>query len=308
MTAAWLESQGIYTKPSPTNNKRLTGTVENMIRVIRRCMERGADTTTLDARGRLVNTLQQWPTAALRAIKDANHRHISTLGFSPVQIKLGMQPEELSDLVEYPATRRQTLIDMLAATAANTAFGWFDTSRTGSTFKQPSDKLTTDPNNSNSSDSESPPSAEVQATTMVRAIQNHTGRTADTNHCFTLSTVNGKQLFGHAHADDMKLFTARTGYLAANQEKLPAPSTLQSKPPKPPKMKDPMQPLSDDNAQDNRFRERAAPEVFSDKTSVILHIGHVLLVGLGDGIEGQKLVEFEDVVAAENTLSLDSVR
>lgn len=43
-----------------------------------------------------------------------------------------------------------------------------------------------------------------------------TGRTVDTNHCFTLSTMHGKQLFGHHHADDLKLFTARTGYLAAN--------------------------------------------------------------------------------------------
>lgn len=50
-------------------------------------MEQGADTTTtLDARGHLVNTIQQGPTAALKAIKDANHRHISTLGISPVQI------------------------------------------------------------------------------------------------------------------------------------------------------------------------------------------------------------------------------
>ncbi|SMR62368.1 unnamed protein product [Zymoseptoria tritici ST99CH_1E4] len=43
-----------------------------------------------------------------------------------------------------------------------------------------------------------------------------TGRTVDTNYCFTLSTMHGKQLFGHHHADNLKLFTARTGYLAAN--------------------------------------------------------------------------------------------
>ncbi|SMY30384.1 unnamed protein product [Zymoseptoria tritici ST99CH_1A5] len=304
MTAAWLAAQEIFTKPSPTNSKRLTGTVENMIKTIRRCLEKGT-ITTVDRRGHMVNTLSSWPEEAAKAMRDANYRHISTLGFSPVQIKLGMSPEELSDRVEHPSARRQALINAINGIDEQ-PMGFFleayhiqaeEGSRTIPMIEhlanrqhiqaavRRADHRTKQLNQARFNKKHlhaAPPTFNIGDTILLK---NHhlrqkskqsllsglfriSGKTPDSNHCFTLSTIGGKPLQGNHHADDLRLFTPRSGHLAFDQEQLPAPRTLHPAQPKDIKSKkkkmkkrrefDALQPPFKDTPHANRQRAQTA--------------------------------------------------
>ncbi|KJX92033.1 hypothetical protein TI39_contig5955g00001 [Zymoseptoria brevis] len=296
MTAAWLAAQEIITKPSPTNSKRLIGTVETMIKTIRRCLEKGT-ITTVDRRGHMVNTLSSWPEEAAKAMKDANHRHISTLGFSPAQIKLGLLPQRLSDRVEHPSVRRQALINAIDGIDESPFYletNLAEGSRTIPIIKHLANRQhiqvavrraehrTKQLNQARFNKRHAaPPTFSISDTILLMShhlrqkskqppwsgLFRITGHTPDSNHCFMLSSISGKSLQGNHHADDLRLFTPRTGYLAFGQEPLPAPRTLPPAPPKDnrPKSKkmkkrrefDALQPPFRDTPHDHRQRDRA---------------------------------------------------
>ncbi|KJX98515.1 hypothetical protein TI39_contig408g00001 [Zymoseptoria brevis] len=264
MLSSWLTSCGIYNKPSPTGSRRLTGTVENMLRVIRRCLERSSKSAIVDSRGHPLNTLANWSEEVSKAMKDANHRHIAHLGFSPVQIRLGLQPEELADKVECPTVRRQQLLEPLhAATEADRIGNAYNSlapdpheayqtlhminhllnRHTVQHAIRRADHRTKELRHRNHNAHLHSQPLKVGDLVLLKnqhlrqkskeppwiGVFKITAHTPDSQHSFVLSAVkNDKQLQGHHHADHLQLFTPRTGYLAALDKHLlmPPPVTL----------------------------------------------------------------------------------
>lgn len=65
-----------------------------------------------------INTLIRWTREARIAIKVANQRHIGTLRFSPIEIRMGMEPAEYSSLATLQSIRKEELRKALSSTAA----------------------------------------------------------------------------------------------------------------------------------------------------------------------------------------------
>ncbi|PPJ53278.1 hypothetical protein CBER1_11964 [Cercospora berteroae] len=102
-----MRSKGILSRLAPAGAHRLTGAVENMNRILRRCTEKQLP-IYVNTRGEATADYEEWDEAVKHSTLAANQRHVPSLGYSPSEIMFGTLPGQLQDLEqEYPTERRQ---------------------------------------------------------------------------------------------------------------------------------------------------------------------------------------------------------
>jgi transposase InsO family protein len=110
-----LRSRGVVLKHAPAAAHRVTGAIENVNRIIRRCLEKVSPIYKRSS-GTLFTSFKDWDVAVKQCVQAANERYMPKLGYAPSEVLLGSLPGQLRDMeLSYPSDRRLQVVNLAQA-------------------------------------------------------------------------------------------------------------------------------------------------------------------------------------------------